>query len=170
MATNQAVMDSYFQLLEDTLTENELMYSPGQIFNIDESGFPFEPKPERITAERGCKHPSVQTSGNKSQITVLACVSAAGVTIPPMVIFDRAILRQDLTEKEVPDTIYGLTNNGWSNAEKFDIWFNNHFLHFAPAARPLLLLKDGHSSHFNPTMVRKAAEENIILFRLMGFT
>ena len=64
---------------------------------------------------------SMQTSGNKAQITVLVCVSAAGVTISPMVIFDRAVLRQDLTEGEVPNTIYGLTNNVWSNAEMFNI-------------------------------------------------
>ena len=82
------VLNTYFQLLEETLIENDLLRSPGQIFNVDENGFPLEPKPEPIIAERGCKHPFVQTSGNKAQITVLACVSAAGVTVPPMVIFD----------------------------------------------------------------------------------
>ena len=164
VATDQNVMDAYFELLEETLRENNLLSSPGQIFNVDESGFPLEPKPEAVVAERGCKHPFVQTSGNKSQITVLTCVSAAGVAVPPMVIYDRAVLRQDLTEGEVPSTIYGLTHNGWSNSEMFDTWFNNQFLHFAPAARPILLLMDGHSSHFNTTTVRKAVEENIIFF------
>ena len=91
-------------------------------------------------------------------------VSAAGGTIPPLAIFDRAVLRQDLTDGEVPDTVYGLTNNGWSNAEIFDIWFNNQFLHFTLAAQPILLLMDGHSSHFNLSTVCKAAEEKIILF------
>ena len=170
VATDQNVMDAYFELLEEILRENNLLSSHGQIFNVDESGFPLEPKPEAVVAERGCKHPFVQTSGNKSQITVLTCVSAAGVAVPPMVIYDRAVLRQDLTEGEVPSTIYGLTHNGWSNSEMFDTWFNNQFLHFAPAARPILLLMDGHSSHFNPTTVRKAVEENIILFCLPPHT
>ena len=132
---------------------------------MDESGFPLKPKPEPVIAERGCKHPFV-TSGNKTQITVLACVSAAGGTIPPLVILDQAV---DLTDGEVPDTIYGLTYNGWSNAEIFDIWFNNQFLHLAPAVRPILSM-DSHSSHFNPSTVHKAAKEKIILFCLPPHT
>ena len=87
-----------------------------------------------------------------------------------MVIFDREVLKADLTLSEVPETIYGLTDNGWSNSEVFDIWFRNHFLAYAPAARPLLLLRDGHSSHYNPSTIKTAAAQQVILFCLPHHT
>lgn len=53
------------------------------------------------------------TSGNKSQTTILACANAAGQAIPSMVIFDLKNLQQQLTEGEVPGTLYGLSDKGW---------------------------------------------------------
>lgn len=46
--------------------------------------------------------------GDKTQITVLACASAAGYAIPPMVIYDRKGLNPDWLIGEVPGTSYGL--------------------------------------------------------------
>lgn len=40
----------------------------------------------------------------------------------------------------------------------------------APPSRPLLLLMDGHSSHFNPSTISKAAEESVIIFCLPPHT
>ena len=48
------------------------------------------------------------------------------------------------------------------NAELFEEWFKHHFLVHAPSARPLLLLLDGHASHYTPRVLRIAAEEDII--------
>ena len=62
--------------------------------------------------------------------------------------------------------MYGLSDSGWMNSELFELWFLHHFLPHAPAARPLLLLLDGHSSHYNPAVIRKAAQEKVILFCL----
>ena len=93
-------------------------------------------------------------SGNKTQITVLVCASAAGNPIPPMVIFDRKNLNQEMTIGEVPGTMYGLNpGSGWIDQELFRDWFERHFLQYAPAARPLLLLLDGHSTHYQPEVV-----------------
>ena len=50
--------------------------------------------------------------------------------------------------------------------ELFEKWFSRHFLHYAPPARPLLVMLDGHSSHYSPTAVRMAAEEGVVLFAL----
>lgn len=48
----------------------------------------------------------------------------------------------------------------------FKIWFTRHFIWYAPSSRPLLLLMDGHSSHFCPEMIRTAAAKEVILFTL----
>ena len=45
------------------------------------------------------------------QITVVACVSAAGYCTPPMVVWDRKNLSIELVKGE--DTFYGLSENGW---------------------------------------------------------
>ena len=65
-----------------------------------------------MIAVKGQKHPRAITSGNKKQITVLACASAASYTLPPLVIFVRKGLVEDLTVDEIPGTAYGLSDKG----------------------------------------------------------
>ena len=71
-----------------------------------------------------------------------------------------------MTQGEVPGTMYVLSDNGWVDSEIFDLWFLHHFLMYAPPARPLLLLLDGHYSHYNPTTIHTAASEGVIIFCL----
>ena len=163
---SDANIENYFDLLEKTIYEAEINERPCQIFNLDESGFPLNPKPPKVIAKKGYKHPSSVTCSERSQITVLSCCNAGGYALPPLVIFDRKTLKLDLTHGEVPGTMYGLSDSGWMDAEIFEWWFTSHFLVYAPPARPLLLHMDGHSSHFSPVFVNKAAEEQVIVFCL----
>ena len=71
-----------------------------------------------------------------------------------------------MTRNEIPGTFYGLSDSGWMDAELFEEWFMSHFLLHAPAVCPLLLLLDGHSSHYSPSLLRKAADEGVIIFCL----
>lgn len=133
---------------------------------MDESGFPLDPKSLKTIHVRGDHNPYTISSGNKTQITVVGCVSAAGQCLPPMVIWDRKTLKPELTIGEVPGTLYGLSTKGWMDQHLFEKWFSRHFLRYAPPARPLLLLLDGHTSHFSPVAIRMAAEERVIVFTL----
>ena len=54
-AANEEVMDNYFDLLEATLQECDLLGKPGQIFNLDESGFSLNPKPPICVFDKGTK-------------------------------------------------------------------------------------------------------------------
>jgi len=65
-----------------------------------------------VVALNGAKHHSVVTANVKAQITVLACVNAAGNAMSPMVVFNRKILKDELAVGEVPSTTYGLSDNG----------------------------------------------------------
>ena len=60
--------------------------------------------------------------------------------------------------------MYGLNDRGWMDYEVFDNWFTHHFLRHAPPTRPLLLLLDGHSTHYHPGFITKAACEEVIVF------
>ena len=85
---DKETMDKYFDLLKDTLVENNLMESPNQIYNVKETGMPLNHSAPKIITRRDHKKVRYRTSGNKSQITVIGCVSATGHVIPPFVIFD----------------------------------------------------------------------------------
>ena len=163
-------LDSYFDLLKEVLEENDLMDRPCQIYNVDESGMPLEQRPPRLLVKRGQRKVRYRTSGNKSQVTVVGCVNAAGNAMPPFVIFNAKRLNMDWTKGEIPGTTYGLSDSGWIDAELFKGWFNNHFLKNAVSARPLLLLMDGHSSHYNPEAIHLAKANDVILFTLIPHT
>ena len=96
--------DQYFDLLESTLEENNLFDVPSSICNCDETGIPLGHKPQKGICKKGLKQFSKVTQGDKTQITVLAAVSAAGYALPPFVIFTGKYLRNDLTHGEVPGT------------------------------------------------------------------
>ena len=49
-SVNKEFISFYFDLLESTLTENSLIDYPGQIYNMDETGMPLDPRPPNIIA------------------------------------------------------------------------------------------------------------------------
>lgn len=93
------------------------------MFNADESGMPLDPPALKVVAPSGAKHSQAISTGNKAQVTVLACCNAAGNTMPPMVIFDRKTLKPKMTLGEVPGTMYRLSSSGWIDSELFEQWF-----------------------------------------------
>ena len=105
--------------------------------------------------------------GQKSQIaTVVGCGSATGQAIPPFIIFAAKRLSPLRTKDKVPGSRYAVSDNGWIDQDLFHFWLTEHFLTHAVSSRPLLLLVDGHSSHFKPDTIRFAKEHNIVLFCL----
>ena len=75
-------------------------------------------------------------------------------------------MNPQLTDGEVPGTMYGLSEKGWMDSDIFENWFTHHFLAHIPSTRPILLLLDGHSTHYNPAFIKKAAHEKVIVFCL----
>ena len=166
LGANPTAVSQYFDLLSQTLSDEELTTKPCQIFNLDETGMPLSPVAPKVIAKKGQKHPSSLINGGKGQVSVLACVSAGGCCMPPLVMFSSRTLQDGMDIGEVPGTIYGLSDTGWMNKEIFSDWFSYHFLKYAPPARPLLIIMDGHSSHFTPDFINRAAEEDIIVMCL----
>ena len=170
MATDEETLTRYYDLLEETLKANDLIDKPACIYNCDETGMPLSPKSPKVVSEVGAKDPSCVTGNSRSQITVLACANAIGHALPPFVIYDRKTLNPKLTCGEVPGTLHGLSSKGWMDRSLFNDWFFDHFLTNIPTARPVLLLMDGHSSHYCPEVIRAAAAERVVLFTLPPHT
>ena len=146
------------------------MNAPHQIYNVDESGVPLDPKALNVVAKKGSKKVRVRSTGRKGQVTVVACGNAAGQVIPPMIIFDAKKLCHAWTRGEVPGTSYGLSDKGWITTELFQSWLTEHFLKHAVAARPLILLLDGHSTHYQYELIQSACERDVIILCLPPHT
>ena len=78
---NKKVMKDYFDKLKKTLEENNLIKNPAQIYNVDKTGMPLDHHPLKMVTIKGQKKVCSRTSGNKSQVTGIACVSATGLTL-----------------------------------------------------------------------------------------
>ena len=128
VAIDSGIINRYFDLLEQTILENDLIDKPSQIFNCDETDLSLDHTPSSVIANRGQKHPQAVTSGKKEQTTVLVYINAAGQVLPPLVILGRKSVNPDLTKNEVPKIMYCLSSNGWMDSEIFLNWFTHHFL------------------------------------------
>ena len=169
-AMTEENLTNYFDLLRDCMFENDLNNHPERIYNMDESGMPLDPKPPKVVAVRGQKKVRYHCSGMKSQITILGCCSGTGQAMPPFIIFDAKQLNHQWTRGEVPGTRYGLSDSGWTERTLFHGWLVEHFLAHAVPGRPLLLLVDGHSSHYDPDSIRFARSHSVIIFCLPPHT
>ena len=82
-ATSKEVIDAYYDLLKTTLDDHGLTDCPAQLYNMDETGIPLDPRPPNIVTKCGQKKVCYRVSGKKEQITVLGCANAIGQAIPP---------------------------------------------------------------------------------------
>ena len=64
-AVNTENISHYYCILRECLEENDLFIHPEQIYNMDETGMPLDPKPPKIVARKGQKKVRYRTSGKK---------------------------------------------------------------------------------------------------------
>ena len=63
-----------------------------------------------------------------------------------------------------------MSEKGWITSKLFEGWLVEHFLEHAVSRRPLLLLLDGHSTHYQPDVIRLARENGVIMLCLPPHT
>lgn len=135
----------YMALLDNTLKFNERMEKPCQIF---ESGLLLTPNPHKVVMAKWVNHPISISSRHRSQMPALACCRARG--------YDHLL---SLTE------IWNSDGWGTRYVRSFVKWTEVHtpFLACAPPTHPLLVLLD---SQYQPNIIRKAEEEQVLVFCL----
>ncbi len=116
-ASTRKCIDSYFDLLETTLQETGLSDYPALYFNLDETGFAFHPQSNKTIHLCGEKNAFCISSGSKAQVTVIACVSAAGQAIPPLIVWKRKTMAPEMATGEIPGTLYGFQRMGGRTAK-----------------------------------------------------
>ena len=132
------------------------------IYNCDETGISIVHKPGKVMAEMGCRNVYALTSVVRGKThTVLACMSASGHVLPPMMTYPKKRCVPDaMKEGAVPDKLFMTSETGWTNSELYLRWFQ-FFLDHIPPVRPVLFLQDGHASHTSIEVLELARVDGV---------
>ena len=146
------------------MTDLKIKDVPGHIWNVDETGISLDHTPPRVLTHV-LQKPHCITVGHSPTTTLIAAVSALGDTLPPYIIFKGERANEEMKDGTLPGTVFKSSTSGWSNSNIFLDFFVNHFSKHT-AKRPLLLLYDGHSTHYTSEVIEAAGKEDIHLFVL----
>lgn len=67
-----------------------ILDKPGQIFNVDETGFGKSENREKVFTDKARKHSYAQSISTTSHITANICVSASGRVLPTFIIYENS--------------------------------------------------------------------------------
>ena len=163
------VVDSYFDCLKVKLEQYNLVIAPRQCFNCDKTFLPLNISCEKVVACRNAKHVYAQSRSTSEHITLLCGASAAGVALPPMIIFSKAFPGGTYKFAGPDDAVYAKSESGWIDTELFLVWMKKVFLKYCGSQCPVLLCVDGHASHVNLDAI-DLARKNYIIFCLPPHT
>lgn len=105
-----------------------LLVSPERLYNAEETGFSLCPKSKKVIATKGTKHIYSVGSNTKQNITVMACCSATGHYLPPLIIYPyKRIPNQNLL-KGFESASFQISPNGWINTTIFLSWLRDCFI------------------------------------------
>ena len=141
-----------------------------RIWNCDETDFCLGATSKKILAKRGerCVH-EVGGGSDHQFITVNACGNAAGLKLPPFILYKGKHLYNTWTNGGPAGACYGVSGSGWMEEINFEKWFEQQFF---PAVKhlvesgPVLLFFDGHFSHMSISLIKKARLLEVHLFCL----
>ncbi|XP_020287527.1 uncharacterized protein LOC109856551 [Pseudomyrmex gracilis] len=154
----------FYKMLEKVIDDNNLWDRPECIYNQDETGLPLNNRPPNIIAAKGSKDVISMTSVERGEnVTVLACMNAAGQFIPPFVLFKGVRKRDDFMIGMPSGTEIVMTEKGWITEDAFKMWLD-HFNRYRTKGKVILIL-DGHLSHTNLAVVDlcEASEIELVL-------
>lgn len=136
---------------------------------MDETYICSNPVRLKCVAGKGQKaHQNVQGSG-KDNTSILACCSADGKVLPPLIIFTGQHLWTTRKGKhDIKGTFYASFDKGYMTSVIFQDWFIK--LCSLVKERPLLLIFDGYLSHLDLTTLEKAREQHITILKLPPHT
>ena len=133
----------FYDKLEQLLAE--FNFSPGQIFNADETGISEVHRNKKVISLRGKNTVGKMSSGERgTNTTIMFCGSADGVYVPPFFIFGG----HEKKKAELLQNSCGtIAKKGWQTSATFLVWLQHFVEHVKPRKEnPVLLILDGHTS------------------------
>lgn len=155
--------------LDTEVHDDTLWTDPTRWYNADESGFPLNPKGGKVLAMKGCSNVYQVTSSDKSQITVLACMSASGHYVTPMIVYAGQRFSYNPLDG-FDEAVMGRSENGWMDTELFKTWLSDVFvkdINQQNLKKPVILIVDGHSTHITLEASEICQKNGIILYCLL---
>jgi len=152
LVTREKVMKwftDFRNYIEVELGDSDLLKDPSRFYNADESGFALCTKGNQVIGCRGAPVVYHFANSDKSQLTVMAAVSATAHYIPPMIIYTGQRFTYNPLEG-FEDAAFGRSENGWIDSEVFATWLKDVFvpsINKRQVKKPVLLLLDGHKTH-----------------------
>lgn len=146
-----------------------LLQDPSRIYNADESGFSLCPKTGHVLGLRGAKSLYNLSVSDKSQITVLAGMSATAHFLRPLIVYPGQRFSKNMLEG-FEEAVMGRSDNGWMDSELFVQWLKTVFvpdIDSRQVKRPVILLVDGHRTHMTLEASDICKQNGIILYCLL---
>lgn len=154
----------FFDILESVIDEHKL--DATRVFNVDETGFStVQKRCQKVLAMKGKRQVGAIASGERGvNTTIVCCTSASGMYVPPMIIFKRMRMANELQVGAPPGGIVDISETGYINSDLFVKWLR----HFIAVIKPntgnkVLLILDGHSTHSKNVEALDLAHANGIL-------
>lgn len=169
---NKETAMAFFDKYESFLDMGQ--FTADKIYNMDETGLSTVHKP-KVLAQKGKHQVGAVTSGKRGvNTTCICCMNAAGEFVPPMLIYKRKRMTDDLKRGGPPNTVYECSESGWIVKELFIKWLE-HFIKCLRLEKSqenqVLLILDGHSTHTkNIDAINLAREYGIIMLSLPAHT
>lgn len=110
---NRSILNNFYDKLQGLLVRLEIENRPDLMLNCDETGLSYVVKPSKIVTAVGRKYVYRRTYADRGENhTMLACVSASGQWITPMVIFKGIRMKDELTKDKIPGSLVKLSQKG----------------------------------------------------------
>lgn len=160
---NHDAVKTFFDLYEKLLDKHK--FDASRISNMDETAHTTVQKPSRVISSTGKKQVGCISSAERGQNTTgVYCNSADGTFIPPMLIYKRKRIPDDLTVGAPVGTSFQCTDSGWMDSPTFEKWVRHYIDKKHPTKeKPHLLLLDGCKSHTKNVPAIKLAKENGVI-------
>ena len=132
---NRENVENFFKILEEAY--DRYKFTATRVYNVDETGISFvQSKIPHVIGRKGKRQIAAITSAERgATITVIACMSASGNFVPPLVIFPRTNMAQALMKGCPPGSTGRAHPPGWVQANLFCEWLTHLIEKVSPKKR-----------------------------------
>ena len=170
-AFNRSTVGEFFQKLSDVYEKWQL--GPGDIYNLDETGFTTVQAPSKIVSVRGKKQVGAVTSAERGELVTFVCaINAIGNAIAPFYIFPRKRWNSAFLGGAVAGANGTASGSGWMTSDIFAQIYLPMFIAQSRCSmeHPVLLLMDNHESHCSLAAVTVAKDNGVVILTLPPHT
>lgn len=149
-------------------------FNPSKICNADETGVScVHTNRLKVISTKGKKQVGRLTSAERGRnVTILLSINATGdVFVPPLFVFPRVRIDNNLKKDAPPGSIFDGQPSGWITKDGFLKWLQVFVDKVNPTEKqPVLLILDGHASHKDLEVITFAKRHYVHMLSLPPHT